>query len=137
LDLVPFATGEKWSSLTSDTREKLVSLGAPSLVKTLQASDIRVLVLNGASVIRALERLLDVPLEVNEMSAWSLRRGSSPAVRGFAYSGVVSSIGGMGLGRELLVLGYNHNIQSSFGVTRTVVHEIGNWIARTARGVLA
>jgi len=137
LDLVPFATGEKWSSLRSDTRENLVALGAPTLVATLAASDIRVLVLNGASVIRAIERLLDSPLEVTEMSTWSLRRGTSPAVRGFAHSGKVSSIAGMDLGRELLVLGYNHNIQSSFGVTTTVVHEIGKWISRRARGVLA
>ncbi len=137
LDLVPFATGQKWSSLKSENREALVALGAPTLVATLAASDVRVLVLNGASVIRAFERLLDSPLTVTEMSAWSLRRGSAPSVRGFAHSGKVSSIAGMDLGRELLVLGYNHNIQSSFGVTTTVIAEIRKWIARRARGALA
>jgi len=136
LDLVPFATGKKWSNLTSANRKALIALGLPTLVATLAASDVRVLVLNGASVIRALERFLESPLRVTEMSTWSLRRGTVPAVRGFAHSGKVSCIAGMDLGRELLVLGYNHNIQSSFGVTTTVIAEIRKWIVRTARHAL-
>lgn len=136
LDLVPFATAEKWSNLTSETKEGLVSLGAPTLVTTLAASEIRVLVLNGASVVRAFQQLLDAPLDVREMSSWSLRRGTSESVKGFAHSGAVSRIAGMDLGREILVLGYNHNIQSSFGVTTAVVAEIGKWVARQARGAL-
>jgi len=137
LDLVPFATSLKWSSLNTDVRQHLIKLGAPTLVATLITSDIRVLILNGASVVRAFDQLLDVPLEVTEMDAWRLRREHSDGVKGLAYSGMVSSLGGMPLGREVLVLGYNHNIQSSFGVTTTVVRRIRTWIADNALGVLA
>lgn len=137
LDLVPFATGAKWSSLNADVRQQLVTLGAPTLAVTLAESTIRVLILNGASVVRAFERLMDVPLEVTEMAAWRLRRSNSDGIRGFAYSGVVSTIGGIDLGRTILVLGYNHNIQSSFGVTAAVVRDIGSWIAKRAEGAVA
>lgn len=136
LDLVPFATGEKWSKLTPEAKQGLVSLGAPTLVTTLAASEIRVLVLNGASVVRAFQQLLDAPLDVREMSSWNLRRGTVDWVKGFAHRGAVSRIAGMDLGREILVLGYNHNIQSSFGVTNAVVAEIGKWVARQSRGAL-
>ena len=136
LDLVPFATAAKWSNLNADVREQLVTLGAPTLAATLAASDIRVLILNGASVVRALERLLDVALEVTEMASWRLHREKSDGVRGLAYSGAVSAIGGIDLGRKVLVLGYNHNIQSSYGVKTTVVREIGTWIAERARGAV-
>lgn len=137
LDLVPFATAAKWSSLKSEMRQKLERLGAPTLVATLAESDIRVLILNGASVVRAFERLIDAPLEVMEIDAWRLRRGNSGGVRGLAYSGVVSAIGGIDLGRKIRVLGYNHNIQSSFGVTSDVVREIGTWIAMKAGRAIA
>lgn len=137
LDLVPFATREKWSSLTPETKQGLLTLGAKTLVKTIATSHVRVLVLNGATVVRTFEKLLNDPLEVLKMPSWNLGRESVSPVQGFAHRGVVSELSGMDLGRELLVLGYNHNIQSSFGVTREVVTSIRDWIARQGRGVLA
>jgi hypothetical protein len=137
LDLVPFATSEKWSSLNGDVRQRLIRLGTPTLVATLAASDIRVLILNGAGVVRTFEQLLNAPLHAAEVDSWRLRRGDSSGVRGVAYSGIVSTIGGMDLGRKLLVLGYNHNIQSSFGVSTSVVRKIGTWIAENARAAVA
>ncbi len=53
-----------------------------------------------------------------------------------AYSGMVSTLAGMSLDREVLVLGFNHNIQSSYGVTNEVVDRIGNWIANASAEVL-
>ena len=137
LDLVPFATGEKWSSLTPDAKQGLLDLGAKTLVMSIATSHIRVLVLNGATVVRTLERLLSKPLKVDLMPAWNLGRESAPPVQGLAYRGLVTELAGMNLGRELLVLGFNHNIQSSFGVTRQAVTSISEWIARQGRGVLA
>ncbi|WP_422010342.1 hypothetical protein [Roseateles sp.] len=57
LDLVPFATAEKWSSLSNSERAQLIELGTPSLVKTIMASDIRVLILNGSAVVREFIRI--------------------------------------------------------------------------------
>lgn len=135
LDLVPFATAMKWSDLSPSTRGELVQLGTPSLVKAIVASNIRVLVLNGSGVVREFNRLLaDKPLEPRPVAGWSLQRGR---VAGVAHTGYVSALGGYKLDRELLVLGYNHNIQSSFGVTKEVVSRIASWVGRRAAGALA
>jgi hypothetical protein len=49
---------------------------------------------------------------------------------GVAYKGVVSAVSGIKLPHEILVLGYNHNLQSSFGVTNEVIFAIRDWISR-------
>ena len=92
--------------------------------------------LNGASVVRAFENLTGATLSKSEMPSWSLRRRDDRSAKGFAYVGKVSAIANASLGRELLALGYNHNIQSSFGVTTAVVQEIRRWIAQQAQGVI-
>lgn len=135
LDLVPFATAEKWSSLTSSKRVQLIELGTPSLVKTILASDIRVLVLNGSAVVKEFSRLVpDESLEPRPMKSWSLQGGR---VQGVGYVGLVSQLGGFDLDRELLVLGYNHNVQSSFGVTSEAVSSMATWIGRSSAGAMA
>ncbi|MGJ7503681.1 hypothetical protein ACSFBF_25215 [Variovorax sp. ZT5P49] len=135
LDLVPFATAEKWSSLTAAHRAGLIELGIPSLVRTVKASDIRVLVLNGSTVVREFSRLLNGQvLDSHEMPSWALQGGR---VAGVSHVGRVSELNGIALDRELLVLGYNHNIQSSFGVTTDVVSRIATWVARSSAGVIA
>lgn len=135
LDLVPFATAQKWSLLKAQQRARLLQIGAPSLARTIKASEIRVLVLNGSTVVREFHRLLRAPLlKSRVMPSWAIQSGRVP---GIAHVGRVSELNSVPLGRELLVLGYNHNIQSSFGVTAEVVSRIAAWIARSAIGVLA
>lgn len=136
LDLVPFATTLKWSALDGTNRGRLLRLGTPTLVTLLQTTRIRVLVLNGASVVRAFEELTGQDLASKERKDWALRRSGSSGVSGLAYSGMVSTLAGMSLDREVLVLGFNHNIQSSYGVTNEVVDRIGNWIANASAEVL-
>lgn len=135
LDLVPFATAEKWSSLKNNEKAQLIELGTPSLVQTIIASDIRVLVLNGSAVVKEFSRLVpDESLETRPMSSWSLQGGRVPGV---GYIGRVSLLGGLELDRELLVLGYNHNIQSSFGVTSEAVSCMATWISRCSADAMA
>lgn len=135
LDLVPFATAEKWSSLTAEQRTALVKIGVPSLVRTIQASNVRVLVLNGSAVVKEFSRLLNPgSLEPICMPSWALQQGR---VAGVGYIGRVSQLNEIPLDRELLVLGYNHNIQSSFGVTSKVVGNIAAWVAGTSALALA
>lgn len=135
LDLVPFATADKWSALSREHRMGLIALGVPSLVRTLCASDTRVLVLNGSAVVREFSQLLPVDsLQSNVEPSWTLQAGR---VQGIAYAGRISEVGGIPLRRELMVLGFNHNIQSSFGVTTEVVSNIASWIGRQTTGVLA
>jgi hypothetical protein len=90
------------------------------------------LILNGRSVVEQFQDIADICLERQEVPAWSLPRQSIPDVPGVAYTGVIDSLSGIGLGRNVLVLGYNHNLQSSFGVTTEVIHAIREWIARAS-----
>ena len=95
----------------------------------LRASPVRVILLNGSSVVEHFEDLARVRLDKRRMSAtWSLPRSSRPSVPGFSYTGLVDTISEISLGHKLLVLGFNHNIQGSQGVTGEVVKAIRNWI---------
>lgn len=135
LDLSPFATERKWSALTSSQRAALLNAGTSALVRTIRASDIRVLVLNGSSVIREFNRLgIGGSISSAIVPEWSLQGGK---VAGISYFGRLSELMGIKLDRELVVLGYNHNIQSTFGVTSRVTASIANWIAEKTAEALA
>lgn len=132
LDLVPYATAAKWTELTRQQRQLLLTMAGDTLGPLLRDSPIRVLILNGSSVVEHFERAAAMELERTVMPEWTLRREAGQGVVGTAYSGVVRSVGGASLGRDVLVLGFNHNIQSSFGVTTHVTEAIREWIAETA-----
>lgn len=135
LDLIPYATACKWTELRSEERASLLQHSGDTLALLLRESAVRVLILNGASVVSNFESLASVQLASEPVASWTLpRRGHG--VVGVGYSGIVRKIGSVTLGRELLVLGFNHNIQSSFGVTRAVVEAIRSWIALRAKQAL-
>lgn len=136
LDLVPFATKQKWSDLNNERKTRLMRLGVESLVRTICDSEVRVLVLNGAGVVKAFQELSENALCATEMPNWSLRRSGTSKIRGFAYQGKIRSLNGQSLSRDLLVLGYNHNIQSSFGVSAQIVDEISKWVAGSAESAI-
>ena len=83
-------------------------------------SFINTLVLNGRSVVRYLEMLSGSRFHSEHTNAWVLQRKSGANVTGFAYWGTLTAIHGIPLGREVKILGYNHNVQSSFGITREI-----------------
>jgi len=129
LDLIPYATFHKWTDLTRVQRITLLSSAGDVLALLLRDSPVRVLLLNGASVVQHFERLTGLHLERREMRDWRLRRRGTMHVQGIAYQGVLRHLCGVSLSREILVLGYNHNIQSSFGVTTEVVNAIRAWVS--------
>jgi hypothetical protein len=137
LDLIPFATSRKWTELTASERSDLLEAAGDTLGILVKNSAIRVLILNGSSVVDQFERYTGVELDQREMRGWSLPRRSTADVKGIAYRGCISEISGVSLTRELLVLGFNHNIQSSFGVTSEVMSAIGRWIALNAKSTLS
>ena len=129
LDLIPFATKGKWMQLTLSQRRALLTIGVGALTQVLVCSPIRVLILNGRSVVSHFEKLAGIALRGTRMPHWSLPRQSGQPVRGFAYRGYLRRLCRQCLGREVLVLGYNHNLQSSFGVTNGVRREIRRWVS--------
>lgn len=134
LDLIPFATARKWTALSASQRLALFSVTGNALALLLRDSPVSVLILNGRSVVEQFQSIAGARLEVQSKPSWSLPRHSRPPVRGFGYRGVVRKLSGVKLNREILVLGFNHNIQSSFGVTTSVMAAIRSWIAQASVG---
>lgn len=128
LDLVPYATSVKWSELRPYQQRVLLGCGSDLLATLLRDSSIELLVLNGASVVRQLEAVSGVRLHAERHPAWDLLRGASASVRGVGYVGAVDRIGGVELGRTVSVAGFNHNLQSSFGVDRRALDAIAAWV---------
>jgi hypothetical protein len=134
LDLIPYATSRKWTELTPRQRSSLLQVTADTLGLLLRDSPVRILLLNGQSVVSKFQEIAGISLEREEMSGWKLPREQKPEVAGFSYRGTVTTISGISLGHEVLVLGYNHNLQSSFGVTKSVIQAIREWISKTVHG---
>lgn len=136
LDLVPYATACKWVELTSAQRSALLRSGGDALGMLLRESPVEMLVLNGQSVIENLASIAKCDFKREVVPGWTLPRRDSSGVAGYSYTGRISQVSGIGLGREIYVLGYSHNIQSSFGVTTQVKTAIQKWITDSATEVL-
>lgn len=132
LDLIPYATARKWTALTARQRLRLLELAGDTLGLLLRDSAVRVLILNGQSVVSHFQEATRIGLNRTEMAGWALPRQSGADVPGYAYHGRVSAVSGYTLPSELLVLGFNHNLQSSYGVTSRVVEAIRRWVGLTA-----
>ena len=136
LDLIPYATACKWTELTVHQRSALLAVVGDTLGLLLRDAPVRILILNGASVVEQFQEFAGVQLERRTMPSWSLPRRSGPDVPGYAYRGVVDTLSGIGLRHRVLVLGFNHNLQSSFGVTKRVMDAIRVWLAQAASEVI-
>lgn len=136
LDLIPYATARKWTALTPRQRSSLLAVAGDTLGLLLRNSPVKVLVLNGRSVVEQFQDIAGVSLDSEEMPNWSLPRQSGSGVKGIAYQGTVDTISGLPLGHSLQILGFNHNLQSSFGVTNKVIHSIREWIAHASEKAL-
>ncbi len=129
LDLVPYATTDKWSSpsLKKCQKSKQLSMNRDVIGQLLSVSPIEVLVLNGKTAVDGFQEAASIRLECERMDDWTLNWKNGPRF-GFAYRGVVSCFPSIVMNRKLLVLGYNHNIPNTPGVSN-VVDSIKEWIA--------
>jgi hypothetical protein len=130
LDLVPYATATKWGRLKAAQKRELLHRSQDLIGRLVSASCLKLLVLNGMTVIRAFGVMTPVQFTVTRQPAWDLPRVRAP-VRGFSYQGIVCQIGGVMLERPITVVGFNHNLQSSYGITTGVKRAIKSWIGRT------
>ncbi len=128
IDVVPFATHAKWGELPRAAQADLLRMGLDATALLLRDSRVQVLVLNGRSVASALKEHVDV-LEAHRIPSWDLARANGAAVPGIAYTGTTTHLGTCDLGRRVHIVGWNHNLQSSFGVTGAVKDEIARWLA--------
>ena len=136
LDLIPYATRRKWTELTPFQRSTLRGMAGDTLGSLLRDSPIRLIIVNGRTVMENLQQVAGTAFERVAMGGWTLPRRAGTGVTGFAYRGMVHRLAGVDLGRPVLVLGFNHNLQSSYGVTSEVKDAIRDWIAHAASEVL-
>ncbi|MNF58313.1 hypothetical protein D3C84_398650 [compost metagenome] len=94
------------------------------------------LVLNGKTVVENFERACDVSFHKEPMEAWCLPRKNGNHISGFSYEGKISRMADINIGKDVYILGYNHNIQSSYGVTSSVRTSIQEWISQKAKEIL-
>jgi len=134
LDLVPFATKSKWGNLPEQKKKKLLEIGARFLADIINVGEIEVLIMNGKSVVSTLEKISETKFNEKNMSSWKLPRREGH-VPGISYTATLNSIGSTNLKRPIKILGFNHNIQSSFGVTNEVKASIKSWVTRKVNTV--
>jgi len=137
LDLVPYATTVKWAKLSSHQRGSLLEFAGDSLGLILRESPIRLLIVNGQGVINNLQKVSGVIFQREPKTKWALSRNGNKKVMGYSFKGVMKMISKIDLNKEVFVLGFSHNIQSSFGVTGKVRKEIQNWVSKTATELLS
>lgn len=130
LDIVPYATDCKWGELSKEQKHKLLVSVGNTLGMLLKNSPVELIVLNGKAVIEHFEQVSDIRLDKAIMTDWTLPRRTGDGVVGYAYSGNLVRFSDIELGRSIRVVGYNHNIQSSFGVTKEVMTAIRNWVTK-------
>ncbi len=126
LDLVPFATYEKWSALNVKEKKLLLSRTSSSLGAIIKNSTIGLLILNGRTIVEQLKFISDLELNETCVESLSLKRKTGKNIHGYEYTGKLTHISGIDIGRTIYIYGFNHNIQSSFGVTNKVKDEISN-----------
>lgn len=126
LDLIPFATCKKWSSLDKSNRDFLLRELSPSLGEIIKNSNIELIILNGKSVIDNFKKISDISLSEHKEPSFDLHRHGGNDVLGYEYTGFFRTISGIDIGRKVYIYGFNHNLQSSFGVSNTVRNNIKN-----------
>lgn len=123
IDLIPYATKIKWSSLKNREQQYLLSISIKDFQRCIKESHLEILILNGASVISGFLKTHDVNLDKELVSEWEVKTKKG-IVNGYKYKGYLT----LGNNKPILVLGYNYNLQSSFGLSREIKGSIKDWI---------
>lgn len=127
LDLIPFATKRKWGELSNFDKNILLNRDIDILKDLLAESEVTYLILNGRSVVKYFEKAFGIHLDSYHNKSLDLIRNNSAIVKGICYEGMIKNLDG-DTNKTIHILGYNHNIQSSFGISSQVMKELRNWI---------
>ena len=121
LDLVQWATRPRWVELDPWEREALLQADVPFLKSQLSHEHLRLVVINGAGVREQYERFFGVRLqEVQFPRQACLEVSGGPSI-GF-FQGRTSS--------DQHVVGWNINLQSTFGVSKENVRAVAEHVAQ-------
>lgn len=136
LDLIPYTTTSKWGELSANQRAALFRMSEDYLGKILKHSSIRLLILNGKSVVNSFEKITGSKLVWDHVPNWDLLRDKNKKVKGLSFIGEINNFQDIHFKKRIKIIGYNHNIQSSYGISREVLTSIRNWITLQSKEVL-
>ena len=132
LSLIPYAMPQNGNRAMSDRKVKaMMDASLFALAQILRDSPIALLVLNGDAVIARFEWLADIRLSETEQPEWRLSNPQARKNEGFSYTGVLSSIGQVDLGREITIAGFNHSAISRY-MDAPVRNTIARWVGEVA-----
>ena len=117
-DLVPFATYDTWSRLSYEQQTRLRRASADTLGQLLRDSSVRILILNGRSVINEFQSTADCRLRENYLRVSTAR----------VYQGVIDTLSSIPLGREVHILGFSAYIQRASHQDTTAIKQ---WLTQT------
>ena len=123
LDLVPFTTCKKWNDVTSTDKEKLLSVSKDFFMWQLFNSDIEFVILNGASVVKYFEKTLSIKLDRIYENTINLYQNNDKIVKGYYISQAIE-LDFNGTQKKVYVFGFNHNLQSSFGISNLIIKNL-------------
>ncbi|GAE63564.1 hypothetical protein H3Z85_07940 [Chryseobacterium indologenes] len=124
LDIIPVATKDKWGNLSLVERDFLIAEFGNYLKYLITESNIEICILNGQSVVDNFQKVFKQELFKKHISEWDILTKRT-TVKGNSYKATL--IKG---DKKILILGFNHNIQSSFGVSKDIVISIKEWLQK-------
>lgn len=123
-DIIPVATKNKWGNLSSANRDLLIAQFGNYLEYLITESSIEICILNGQSVVDNFQRIFNHSLYKTHIEEWDIST-KNKIVKGHCYKAILNK-----KNKRILVLGFNHNIQSSFGVSKYLVSCIRKWLQK-------
>jgi len=124
IDLIPFATKMKWGKLNAIEKNKLISNSEEIVKSFISKTDFKYFILNGRTVLELFKEYFDLKYEINEVKDWEIKRKTSP-VKGYSFE---ASFFLKENSNIIKVLGFNHNVQSSYGISKDILMSIKKWI---------
>lgn len=134
LNLVQSATRTRWRDLSPWQRNKLLTVEVPFLLQLIRLIPARLLILNGALVVSHFAHHTGVSLTSVGKPNWTMTDTRGKAVKGIAYKCTTTHLGGIDLGREILVLGYSPTLQGQWGLASPISESIARWLAHESQG---
>nr|WP_314494594.1 hypothetical protein [uncultured Chryseobacterium sp.] len=122
LDIIPVATKSKWGNLSISDKDSLITSFGSYLEYLIMESNIEICILNGQGVVDNFQKVFKQTIHKERVIEWDIKT-KNKVVKGNCYKITVNQHN-----KKILILGYNHNIQSSFGVSKDLVISIRKWI---------
>ena len=129
LHLVPFVTARSWGKLGARRRSVLLEATGDVFGQLLRDSSIRIVLINGRGAVDLFQRTVGIELRRQRLEAWDQYRMGMVHARGLAFWGRIDKVSGVDLGTEVLAVGFNYNLQTSFGLHGDLTAKIAGWIA--------